>query len=184
MSQLLTKFQPKMTEIYQSIVIPKLDYDQVESSDNMNSEAPTEQESQNHLIIPSEQLLLSIVRMGSLTSIPKTLCVDHQDEDIFFPPTCTANLLKRCQTQLKNLPKPMDRHTMKRSCKSSRGSTRILQWNHLSQTLGTKNDNFVRCNPQALDWKYLSPDPFGNSPTRLFKGHSLICARFRLKRPS
>ena len=64
MSQLLTKFQPKMTEIYQSIVIPKLDYDQVESSDNMNSEAPTEQESQNNLIIPSEQLLQSALLLA------------------------------------------------------------------------------------------------------------------------
>ena len=31
--------------------------------------------------IPTKQLLLSIVRMGSLTSIPKTLCIDHQDDE-------------------------------------------------------------------------------------------------------
>jgi len=30
---------------------------------------------------------------------------------------------------------------------------RIFQWNALSQTLGTKNDNFVRCPQSALDWK-------------------------------
>jgi len=28
----------------------------------------------------------------------------------------------------------------------------ILQWNQLSQTIGTKNDKFVRCNPEALNW--------------------------------
>ena len=29
---------------------------------------------------------------------------------------------------------------------------RVLQWNHLSQTLGTKGDNFVRCEAAALQW--------------------------------
>jgi len=30
---------------------------------------------------------------------------------------------------------------------------RLLQWNALSQTLGTKNDNFVKCPKSALDWR-------------------------------
>ena len=32
------------------------------------------------------------------------------------------------------------------------GRVRVLQWNHLSQTLGTKGDNFVRCEAAALQW--------------------------------
>ena len=31
-------------------------------------------------------------------------------------------------------------------------SIRVLQWNHLSQTLGTKGDKFVECPPEALSW--------------------------------
>ena len=29
---------------------------------------------------------------------------------------------------------------------------RVLQWNHLSQCLGTKCDKLVRCDPTALLW--------------------------------
>lgn len=29
---------------------------------------------------------------------------------------------------------------------------RVLQWNLLSQTLGTKGDNFVSCPSEALSW--------------------------------
>ena len=36
--------------------------------------------------LPSKQLLLSIVRMGSLTSVPKNLCTDYQDDNIIFSP--------------------------------------------------------------------------------------------------
>merc|ERR1712079_825702 len=32
-------------------------------------------------------------------------------------------------------------------------NVRVLQWNALSQTLGTKNDNFVKCPKSALDWR-------------------------------
>ena len=34
------------------------------------------------------------------------------------------------------------------------GRVRVLQWNHLSQTLGTKGDNFVRCEAAALQWAH------------------------------
>ena len=54
-------------------------------------------------IIPTEQLLLSIVRMGSLTSIPKTISTDHQDEDVIFPPTNATYLIERRKEQLKEL---------------------------------------------------------------------------------
>ena len=102
-------------------------------------------------IIPTEQLLLSIVRMGSLTSIPKTLCVDHQDEDISFPPTNATNLLPRCKTELGKMPNPIKRKFIRKSLAKTKDTIRIIQWNHLSQTLGTKNDNFMQCNHQALD---------------------------------
>ena len=102
--------------------------------------------------IPTEQLLLSIVRMGSLTSIPKTVSGDHQDENISFPPTNATNLLQRCKHELRTLPKPLKRQFRLKSLTFTKDTLRIFQWNHLSQTLGTKNDNFVRCNPQALDW--------------------------------
>ena len=29
----------------------------------------------------------------------------------------------------------------------------MLQWNQLSQTLGTKGDNFVSCPAEALSWE-------------------------------
>ena len=102
--------------------------------------------------IPTEQLLLSIVRMGSLTCIPKTICIDHQDEDMSFPPTNARNLLERCKEELKCLPKAIERQFRKTSQRPHGDTIRVFQWNHLSQTLGTKNDKFVRCNPQALDW--------------------------------
>jgi len=36
---------------------------------------------------------------------------------------------------------------------SATENVRLLQWNALSQTLGTKNDNFVKCPKSALDWR-------------------------------
>ena len=123
-----------------------------DNSENIASEEKCKEENKANQNIPSEQLLLSIVRMGSLTSIPKTICVDHQDEDIFFPPSNKQYLLERCQAQLRHLPKPINRQFRRKSYTPTKDLIRIFQWNQLSQTLGTKNDNFVQCNPQALSW--------------------------------
>merc|ERR1719186_1792611 len=87
-----------------------------------------------------------------MTSIPKTICIDHQDEDTFFPPTNMKSLLERCHYHLRHLPKPLDRQLIRKSQTLTKDLIRIFQWNQLSQTLGTKNDNFVQCNPKALDW--------------------------------
>merc|ERR1719186_811192 len=146
-----------MTATYQTMPsrATKLSFEPVamkDHSEDMDSELKSNEDNQADKTIPSEELLLSIVRMGSMTSIPKTICVDHQDEDIFFPPSNKQYLLERCQAQLRHLPKPINRQIRRKSYTPTKNLIRIFQWNPLSQTLGTKNDNFVQCNPQALSW--------------------------------
>ena len=75
--------------------------------------------------IPTEQLLLSIVRMGSLTSIPKTICTDHQDEDVIFPPTNATYLMERFKEQLKELPNPLRRQFRRRTITAPNNTIRI-----------------------------------------------------------
>jgi len=99
------------------------------------------------------------VGMGSYTSIPAKAAGDCQDNDLHFPQgTTPADLLNRCNQELKGLPAPLQRHfrhyqTDQQSTQDVSGcKVRVLQWNHLSQTLGTKNDNFVCCPAEALNW--------------------------------
>jgi len=109
--------------------------------------------SSDNSYVPPKQLLLYLVRMGSFTSIPKVAGSDNQDEDLEFTKSTKEDLLQRCKIQLENLPKPFERK--RREYSGSVESTEkltILQWNQLSQTIGTKNDKFVRCNPKALNW--------------------------------
>jgi len=85
-----------------------------------------------------------------------------------FPTTTADQLLVRCETELQDLPRPFDRRfniiwDISSSHLKEKGedkvyhdgshNIRILQWNVLSQALGTKVDNFVQCHPSALDWK-------------------------------
>jgi len=87
---------------------------------------------------------------------------DSQDEDLEFPVTTQSDLLQRCQNELESLPPAFDRsfrrmssqHTLNNNPEDdfSDNNLRIFQWNHLSQTLGTKNDKFVKCPLPALDW--------------------------------
>merc|ERR1719186_778147 len=114
-----------MTATYQTMPsrATKLSFEPVamkDHSEDMDSELKSNEDNQSDKTIPSEELLLSIVRMGSMTSIPKTICVDHQDEDIFFPPTNMESLLERCHNHLKHLPKPLDRQFIRKS----QGSTK------------------------------------------------------------
>lgn len=103
--------------------------------------------------VPPKQLLLYLVRMGSFTSIPKVAGSDNQDDDLQFPETTVHELLERCKIQLQDLPKPFERKIRGNSgLLDSSDNLKILQWNQLSQTIGTKNDKFVRCDPSALDW--------------------------------
>eukprot|EP00092_Neocalanus_flemingeri_P005276 GFUD01005678.1.p1 GENE.GFUD01005678.1~~GFUD01005678.1.p1 ORF type:complete len:445 (+),score=120.49 GFUD01005678.1:393-1727(+) len=103
-------------------------------------------------------------RMGSFSSIPIVNTSDNQDEDLDFPTATAEELFARCETELQDLPKHFNRNFKKTSSQQldrknkeangdSGGSIRIFQWNVLSQALGTKADNFVQCNPSALDWQ-------------------------------
>lgn len=98
--------------------------------------------------------------MGSFTSTPVVTAGDCQDDDLHFPETSEEDLLNRCREELVHLPQPLNRkfrkyslqHTSPHILDGDTESIRILQWNHLSQTLGTKNDNFVCCPSEALSW--------------------------------
>lgn len=101
--------------------------------------------------------------MGSFTSAPVVAAGDSQDSHLSFPQMSESELLARCSSELTGLPAPIQRafrsyasqHTTTNTNTESSSDTsniRILQWNHLSQTLGTKNDKFVCCPPEALDW--------------------------------
>jgi nocturnin len=109
--------------------------------------------SSDNSYVPPKQLLLYLVRMGSFTSIPKVAGSDNQDNDLEFPKTTHHDLLERCKRQLEDFPDPFERKIQDNPGSiDSLEKLRILQWNQLSQTIGTKNDKFVRCNPTALDW--------------------------------
>jgi len=104
--------------------------------------------------VPPKQLLLYLVRMGSFTSKPKLAAEENPDLELDFPPTSAEQLLSRCQAQLGDLPPPFSRQWQHLTAEPGDGAgrVRVLQWNHLSQTLGTKGDNFVRCEAAALQW--------------------------------
>jgi len=105
-----------------------------------------------------------IERMGSFTSSPVKASGDTQDADVKFSKESTVDeLLSICREHTDHLPPAINRkftkyssqHTSQINSKSldnEDNKIRLLQWNHLSQTLGTKNDHFVVCPPEALDW--------------------------------
>jgi len=114
--------------------------------------------------IPPKHVLQFVVRMGSFTSAPVKASGDTQDTDVEFDSISSLeDLLNKCRHHTVHLPLPIHReykqysfqHTPDQSnsvVDESNNKIRLLQWNHLSQTLGTKNDNFVVCPPEALDW--------------------------------
>lgn len=103
--------------------------------------------------VPPKQLLMYLVRMGSFTSIPKAKAEANPDSDLAFPPTSPADFLSRCSAHLAGLPPPFFRAFRPTGAALEEGlSVRVLQWNQLSQTLGSQNDGFVLCPPAALDW--------------------------------
>jgi len=112
---------------------------------------------QNLPYVPPKQLLMYLVRMGSFTAIPKAKGEANPDEDLDFPETTIAQLLARCRGELSGLPSPFQRSLRPTNSivgkGKSRPSLRVLQWNQLSQTLGTQNDGFVRCPLPALEWR-------------------------------
>jgi len=126
--------------------------------------------SQAHHPLPSElsqadaRDLLCKLRMGSFTSAPVQASGDTQDADVKFDSISSLeDLLTKCRHHTVHLPPPLHREYTKYSSfqhtpdnsdsvVDEENKIRLLQWNHLSQTLGTKNDNFVVCPPEALDW--------------------------------
>ena len=48
--------------------------------------------------------------MGSFSSTPIVNTSDNQDEDLDFPTTAAEELLARCETELKDLPKHFSRN--------------------------------------------------------------------------
>lgn len=105
--------------------------------------------------VPPKQLLMYLVRMGSFTSIPKAKAEADPKDDLDFPPGSPAQLLARCRAHLAGLPPAWTRrHRPAAAAATDRPGTnfRVLQWNQLSQTLGTQNDGFVACPLPALEW--------------------------------
>lgn len=121
----------------------------------------------------------ALKEMGSFTSTPKALpatSADATDDDVYYPKTREDlnRFLQRCSQQLQGLPHPIQRRWRKTPkffgenglissnplgpINQQGENIRVFQWNVLSQSLGTKNDNFVRCPSAALNW-----------PTRRFR---------------
>ncbi|XP_040570631.1 nocturnin isoform X2 [Lepeophtheirus salmonis] len=95
--------------------------------------------------------------MGSFTAMPKVIpSANANDTDVDYPSgTVTLpNFIEYCSKQLSDLPPPLKRTWTSVKAKTSTNETiRLLQWNVLSQTLGTTHDNFVQCPEKALIWR-------------------------------
>lgn len=103
---------------------------------------------------PPRQLLMYLVRMGSFTSIPRVPSLESQDLDLEFPPSSLIDLLDRCKKNLQNQPARITRKMFIQNIQDNDEDTiRVFQWNHLSQTLAVKIDNFMKSAKEVLDWK-------------------------------
>ena len=120
--------------------------------------------------VPNAQFILSIVRKGSLQMVKKGLCQDVQDINMIRKlklRTSRSALISLCKGNNNSLPivRSWRRYVLKnlhhilskfcssrRSKMSSSPTVRVLQWNVLSQSLGSSIDKFVNCSSQTLDW--------------------------------
>ena len=107
---------------------------------------------------PDSDLLLSIVRMGSLQLEAQGRCEDLQDEEVISSlpaEACVEQVLSLCQTAAPSSPSaPLSRHWTPARC-AGRDPARdivVFQWNILSQALGTGLDNFQSATA-CLDWE-------------------------------
>jgi len=98
--------------------------------------------------------------MGALSSMPTVKPAGDTDAFLDFPETNHEEFLARCEEEISLLPKPLERNLRRqrrelteKGGKKEEDNIRILSWNILSQALGTQNDGFVRCPPEALEWK-------------------------------
>jgi len=107
-----------------------------------------------------EPLKAYIPGMGALSSLPTIEPAGDTDALLTFPETNQEEFLARCEKETSQLPKPLER-SLRRHRKQvaengkrmEEDNIRILSWNILSQALGTQNDGFVCCPPEALEWK-------------------------------
>jgi len=120
-------------------------------------------EAQNLMFKLREEALLRVIndktskKMDSSSLLADVFVPVDQDDDLEFPRVTREELLGRCETELKHLlTAPLNRKFSRGSNESSEernpNLVRIFQWNVLSQTLGSKNDKFVRCNAATLNW--------------------------------
>jgi len=120
-------------------------------------------EAQNLMFKLREEALLRVIndktskKMDSSALLADVFVPVDQDDDLEFPRVARGELLERCETELKHLlTGPLNRKFSRGSDESSEERSpnlvRVFQWNVLSQTLGSKNDRFVRVPSTALDW--------------------------------
>jgi len=112
-----------------------------------------QRKSEDEGYVPNAQFILSIVRKGSLQMVKKGLCQDVQDINMIRKlklRTSRSALISLCKGNNNSL--PIVRSWRRRSKMSSSPTVRVLQWNVLSQSLGSSIDKFVNCSSQTLDW--------------------------------
>jgi len=134
-------------------------------------------EAQNIMRKMKKDALLRVAKDGASvqkvmppSSSPPLSTTGDQDDDLEFPNVTRQELLTRCVNELNFDSKPFERKFLPEIFESQQNkinpvpvkslnkddeenTIRIFQWNILSQTLGSKNDKFVRCDPLALDWR-------------------------------
>jgi len=132
-------------------------------------------EAENMMRKMKQDALLRVARDGASVKKTKTpvsspivSVSQDQDDDLEFPTVTREELLARCAKELNFNSKPFERnfnsenHDKKDEVtnpvkllnkEEEEHTIRVFQWNILSQTLGSKNDKFVRCNPLALEWR-------------------------------
>jgi len=112
----------------------------------------------------------SVQKVMPPSSSPLLSPTGDQDDSLEFPNVTREELLTRCVKELNFDSKPFERKFFPKIFETQQKENnpvpvkslnkdeeehtiRIFQWNILSQTLGSKNDKFVRCDPLALDWR-------------------------------
>ncbi|KAK3918694.1 Nocturnin, partial [Frankliniella fusca] len=125
-----------------------------------------------------------IKRMGSFSSAPCVVNPDNQDDGVQVEVgrdrrATHEDVCRWCERQLAGtparlLPRSMQPVQAMQALQAVQGdpdptparpqwrnddsnTIRVLQWNVLSQALGTSNDNFVACPERALDWAVRRP---------------------------
>ena len=105
---------------------------------------------------PGSDLLLSIVRMGSLQLEAQGRCEDLQDEELISSlpdQTCVEQVLSLCRTRTASTTSLARSWTPGCSGRDPARDIVVFQWNILSQALSTSCDNFQSPTTASLDWE-------------------------------